>query len=446
MIAGREPWAVEQGDALTLLRTLPDSCVHCAVTSPPYFALRSYLPAGHPDKPREMGLERLHDCERRPVACGACYVCRMTELFREVRRVLHPSGTLWLNIADSYAGGGGGNYSRGTRNTSGQNVTNVRNRQEWLDGAGVKAKDMLMVPAALAMSLRADGWYLRSEITLAKLAPMPESCRDRPTRACEKLYLLAKGHAYFYDQEAERVGLTGEPHSPGWAPGRNSKLLASDRQRADGTSYSQWDEPERVWGTDSDGRNLWDWWSGEGLEEDAGDLPEPFWAWRPEPSRHKHYAAFPSWLPRRAIRLGTSARGVCPHCYAPWRRVVERPFRGDNHPAPEESATVGSRMVLNGRQLKAQHAGSPAAIAGWEPSCRCPAHSPIPALVLDPFAGSGVTGMVAREQGRSFVGFDLSPDYVALARKRIGQQNPLLDHCDRTARKPVAAETPSLFA
>ncbi len=66
--------------------------------------------------------------------------------------------------------------------------------------------------------------------------------------------------------------------------------------------------------------------------------------------------------------------------------------------------------------------------------------------MLDPFAGSGVTGMVAREQGRSFVGFDLSPDYVALARKRIGQQNPLLDHCDRTARKPVAVETPSLFA
>ncbi len=441
VIAGREPWAVEQGDALTLLRTLSDGCVHMVCTSPPYFGLRSYLPAGHPDKPREMGCEQLHDCLGWATGnrCGVCFVDRMTEVFREVRRVLHPSGTLWCNIAGSYAAGGHGGHAKGA-NFHGHQFREG-DRVPKKAPAGWKAKDYLNVPALLSESLRADGWYLRSEITLAKLAPMPESCRDRPTRACEKLYLLAKSARCFYDQEAERVTMSDNP------------VTAARRLRADngavgtsdiwGDGYGQSGKGDNETVRQATGRNLWDWWSGEGLEEEAGDLPEPFWAWRPEPSRHKHYAAFPSWLPRRCIRLGSSPRGVCPSCRAPWVRVVERTQRKRHRPNDHVKRTGEDGT---GNVCANTVAGTSTTTTGWAPSCRCPAHSPIPALVLDPFAGSGVTGMVAREQGRSFVGFDLSPDYVALARKRIGQQNPLLDHCDRVPHKPVAAETPSLFA
>ena len=142
--------------------------------------------------PAEIGLEQTPEE----------YIAAMVEVFRAVRDVLADDGTLWLNIGDSYAGGGGGNYSKGTRNNSGQNVTNVRNRGEWLDNAGLKPKDLIGIPWMLAFALRADGWYLRQDIIWSKPNPMPESVRDRCTKAHEYVFLLSKSERYFYDHEA----------------------------------------------------------------------------------------------------------------------------------------------------------------------------------------------------------------------------------------------------
>ncbi len=143
-------------------------------------------------EPAEIGLEQTPEE----------YIAAMVEVFRCVRDVLADDGTLWLNIGDSYAGGGGGNYSAGTLNNSGQNITNVRNRPAWLSQAGLKPKDLIGIPWMLAFALRADGWYLRQDIIWHKPNPMPESVRDRCTKAHEYVFLLSKSERYYFDGEA----------------------------------------------------------------------------------------------------------------------------------------------------------------------------------------------------------------------------------------------------
>lgn len=171
------------GDALDVLRTLPDNFVHCCITSPPYYALRDY------------GMDGQIGREDTP----AQYVARLTDVFSEVRRVLRPSGTLWLNIADTYAGKGNQGDSvdpKYPNGRTGQTVA-INRRVE-----GCKAKDMIGIPWMLAFALRDSGWYLRSDIIWMKANPMPESCKDRPSRCYEHVFLLTKSRSYYYDAAA----------------------------------------------------------------------------------------------------------------------------------------------------------------------------------------------------------------------------------------------------
>lgn len=175
-----------QGDCLDVLATLPDNSVHCCVTSPPYFGLRAYLPAGHQDKHLEVGAEPTPDE----------YITKMVSVFREVRRVLRDDGTCWINIGDSYANGG-----RKTRDQDDKlEHRGMDCRPD--DPDGIKPKDLIGIPWMLAFALRADGWYLRQDIIWAKPNPMPESVTDRCTKAHEYLFLLTKSPKYFYDAEA----------------------------------------------------------------------------------------------------------------------------------------------------------------------------------------------------------------------------------------------------
>lgn len=173
------------GDCRERLKTLPDKSVHCCVTSPPYFGLRDYGVDG------QMGLEPTPDE----------FVAGMVEVFREVRRALRDDGTLWLNIGDSYSGGGrGGNpgdspHQKQRTNAGSISVRNVKR-------SPYKDKDLIGIPWLLAFALRADGWYLRQDIIWSKPNPMPESVRDRCTKAHEYLFLLSKGPRYHFDQDA----------------------------------------------------------------------------------------------------------------------------------------------------------------------------------------------------------------------------------------------------
>jgi len=168
------------GDSLSILREIPDGVVNCCVTSPPYWGLRDYGNDG------QMGLDKTPEE----------YVKNMTALFREVRRVLRDDGTLWLNLGDSYngsgpSGGQGKQYTnKGSQGTVTKNVD------------GLKTKDLCGIPWRVAFALQSDGWYLRSDIIWSKPNPMPESVTDRPTKAHEYIFLMAKSQTYYYDAEA----------------------------------------------------------------------------------------------------------------------------------------------------------------------------------------------------------------------------------------------------
>ncbi|ERY76309.1 TPA: site-specific DNA-methyltransferase [Pseudomonas aeruginosa] len=177
---------IRVGDCLDALRAMPDQSFHCCITSPPYFGLRDYGMAS------QIGLEQT------PTE----FVARLVDVFREVRRVLRDDGTLWLNIGDSYA-----STAPGTRNAP-QPKGSKENPEQWgnfrpdLRDHGIKPKDLIGIPWRLAFALQDDGWHLRQDIIWHKPNPMPESVRDRCTKAHEYLFLLSKSPRYHFDQDA----------------------------------------------------------------------------------------------------------------------------------------------------------------------------------------------------------------------------------------------------
>lgn len=174
-----------QGDCRSVLATLPAQSVQCCVTSPPYYGLRDYGVDG------QIGLEKTPDE----------YVAEMVAVFREVRRVLRDDGVLWLNLGDSYA-----STTKGTGGASKKQISNSGAffAPRKFNAGSAKEKDLIGIPWMVAFALRADGWYLRSEVIWAKPNPMPESVTDRPTKAHEQVFLLSKSARYFYDGDAVR--------------------------------------------------------------------------------------------------------------------------------------------------------------------------------------------------------------------------------------------------
>lgn len=184
-------------DAIEGLRRLPDESVQCCVTSPPYWGLRDY------GVPGQLGLEDTPDE----------YVERLVAIFREVRRVLRDEGTLWLNLGDSFASSAGGVLSYGTRRESSRRRArdDAAARDATRPCRVLKPKDLVGVPWRVAFALQADGWWLRQDIVWQKSNPLPESVRDRCTKAHEYLFLLAKSERYYFDSDAIREpGVTGK--------------------------------------------------------------------------------------------------------------------------------------------------------------------------------------------------------------------------------------------
>lgn len=184
-------WEILQGDVRETLRALPEKTVQTCVTSPPYFGLRDYGVDG------QIGLE----------PTPAEYVEQMVQVFREVRRVLRADGTCWLNLGDSYANDGKwGGSSGGKHVTALHGDTGVgRGKRD----TGLKPKDLIGIPWRVAFALQADGWWLRQDIIWNKPNPMPESVRDRCTKAHEYIFLLSKSERYFWDAEAMKEPAVG---------------------------------------------------------------------------------------------------------------------------------------------------------------------------------------------------------------------------------------------
>jgi DNA modification methylase len=356
------------GDAAEKLLELPDRSVQMVVTSPPYYGLRDY------GDPRQLGSENTPQE----------YIHRLVGISRELRRVLRDDGTYWLNLGDSYY-----NYRPG------QSLN------------GFKEKDRMMIPAMVALALRADGWYLRDEIVWHKPNPMPESTTDRTTKAHEFIYLLTKQEQYFYDGVAIK-----EPYTAPMNRWGGQKLKA-------------------------DGESMWDAGTGQETYRQRDMRPDPagrnkrsVWTVNTSPYPDAHFATYPPELITPCILAGTSQKGCCSQCGAPWERVVEK-----GEPDLEHQLACGSDMTgeYSGRATKSYTEGGaqdPSAVkarilAGmtvnrtiaWKPTCECSEGTAIaPCTVLDPFGGRGTTAEVAIGLGRSCILIELNPKYAELCR------------------------------
>lgn len=292
------------GDAIASLQLLPAACCHMCVTSPPYYNLRNYGVEG------QLGLE----------ATPEEYIQKLVEVFREVHRVLADDGTLWLNIGDSYAGSG--------------------------RFAEYKRKDLIGIPWMLAFALRADGWYLRSDIIWAKPNAMPESVKDRPTRAHEYIFLLSKNPYYYYDAEAVKEPAVGfynaEPAGSKGTNKPNSRRRGNSKTFRGGGAYTNNQAKDNSAKVARDSHGLT-------LNETGKRNRRTVWTIATRPYKGAHFATFPEELVRPCILAGS------------------RP--GD--------------------------------------------------IVLDPFCGSGTTGVVAMREGRDFIGIEINPEYSQISEQRI---------------------------
>ena len=369
------------GNAVDTLRTLPEKSAQTCVTSPPYFGLRDYGMEG------QIGLEETPDE----------YVAQLMKVFREVWRVLKDDGTLWLNLGDSYWGGKG--QSSQAWSTEHQDRNTLQKAQHQITGKGetrptdgkhpvIKAKDLIGIPWMVAFALRADGWYLRSEIIWAKPNPMPESVIDRCTKSHEYIFLLSKSAQYFYDFEAilEPANFDGrkatkmkgsQKYQNGFAPtDENPNTLHVkgherwSRQIRGYKTKSQIEDMQHHGGSIQSSYGL----SGNGFKGHSGNLDA------------------------EGNLLGHDIDGVPARNKRDVWFVPTKPYREAHF------ATFPVELI------------EPCILAGSKEGD----------TVLDPFNGSGTTGAVSIKHHRSYIGCELNPKYVELTNRRLSQVQPIL--------------------
>lgn len=498
-------------DVMDYLRSLPDDSVDCCITSPPYMGLRDYGTATWEGGDPECAHSGLAETQLRPgassqtpvsqshsmrarqssdhlncVRCSATridkqigleptpagYVAKMVEVFREVWRVLKPTGTCWLNIGDSYAGyWGDGKARQGGRRSSadtngwtrGFNMNARPSFHEAFDGTNLKPKDRMLMPARVAIALQDAGWWIRSEIVWSKPNCMPSSAEDRPTDSHEMIYMLTKAARYWSDftaireaakeESAERLlrgvssanrllhGAGGQrPHSI-HQPRPNGKQAALGKRQYTGFN-DRWDDRAELLLT-RNVRSVWTIAPEPSNYDYCGRCDLLFMGATRKDVLHRtvdgvkkkfcpkcnqddgwvdHFAAYPHKLVERCILAGCPAQ-VCSACDKPWERVIEKEF------VPQTDVSL-ARGMKNAEGLKPMDASNgwvdtPRGTTtihtlGWQPTCKCGAGVDA-GVVLDPFLGSGTTALVARKLGRHYLGCDLSEAYVRLANARLGQ-------------------------
>lgn len=360
---------------------------------------------------------------------GACQIAEPVRLTRkiaravrrwelsEIRRILRSDGTFFLNIGDCYAGSGGGHRDGGGQNglgakdrgnrvgIVGRKPSYRRDRRPREDdshksAAGIKPKDLFGIPWTLALALRSDGWWLRSEVIWDKGNPMPESTEDRPTKSHEQIFLLTKSLRYFYDREAIK-----EPSESGLS---DIKKMIEQKDRISGKHLSESDPFLKASSATHIGQKRAVGFPGYRNKRTV-------WHMNTCPYPGAHFATFPEELPATCILAGTSEKGACVKCGSPWERQIER--EAFNHKSRNYSQDA-SGGVLSGGVGK----NLPDVITktiGWEPTCRCRGRGTRPCIVLDPFMGAGTTALVALKHNRQFLGIELNPEYVKMSEKRI---------------------------
>ena len=304
------------GDVLEVIKELPDCCCSTCVTSPPYYGLRNYGTYG------QIGLEETPDK----------YIERLVEVFREVRRVLKDDGTLWLNMGDSYAGSNG----NGTRQTKWRTADVYKSEKNYnlrkatgRKDDGCKPKDLIGIPWLLAFALQADGWYLRADIIWQKPNAMPESVKDRPTRAHEYIFLLSKSAKYYYNAEAIKEPAVGfDNAAPAGSMGTarpNSRRRGNAKTFRGGGAYTHDQAAENSASVERDSHGL-------ATNETGKRNRRTVWTIATRPYKGAHFATFPEELVRPCILAGSR----------PGDTVLD-PFCG--------SGTTGAVAIQEGRDF-----------------------------------------------------------------------------------------------
>ena len=259
-------------ECLAHLRTMPDECIDCVVTSPPYYGLRDYGCDG------QVGLEDTPEE----------YVQRLVDIFHEVKRCLKQEGTLWLNLGDSYNGNKKGNTE--TKKNK-RVVSDSFEKKLW---HGAKEKDLIGITWMVAFALRADGWYLRQNIIWAKPNPMPESVKDRCTKSHEYIFLLTKSPKYYFDYEAIQEEATGYD-------GRKDTMLKGSPKYA----TEQIMPGQSIQSMAARGHERWTFKDGTPVRN-----RRDVWQVCPKPSKEEHYAMYPEELVKYCIEAGCPEGGV----------------------------------------------------------------------------------------------------------------------------------------
>lgn len=416
-------------DAIQTMSRMEDNSIDCVVTSPPYWGLRSY------DIPPQIWPDSQPLCEEHewqikdyknpmdrdgqygdsfqpqghgkniteaPVISQFClhcnawrgelgleptpelYVEHITQIFREVKRVLSKTGTLFLNLGDSYAG------SCADIVSSGSAYPNLTNPSQNIK---LKPKDLCGMPWRVAFALQSDGWWLRRDIIWSKPNPMPESCTDRPTTSHEYIFLLTKAANYFYDAEAIR-----EP------------LICPNETRRPVGSKGAWEMDGREQGDNGGGSPY------EGYPSKRNK--RSVWTMATQPFPEKHFATFPLKLPSICIKAGTSEKGKCSECGSPWERLIE--------PDEERKKQLGKGFHdhsndrdqgwSQAKQMPQPQGGY--VTLGWQSTCECNAEI-VPCVVYDPFMGAGTVALASEKYSRDWIGSELSVDYCKMAQKRV---------------------------
>ena len=387
------------GDCIDMMRTLPDQSVQCCVTSPPYFGLRDYGVDG------QIGIEQT----------PAEFICRLVEVFREVRRVLRDDGTAWVNMGDSYAGSWGAHG----RDDMGVGISTISQRQVMASQRKAKAsthteykpKDLMGMPWRLAFALQDDGWYLRQDIIWHKPNPMPESTRDRCTKAHEYIFLLSKSRRYHCDMEAirEPANLTGKGSANGFRGGAyvdSSTFVNAEggRRTSPGNTVPPILPNNGVgWGhgTDAKSRNRQRVVAPTGWDTSTGDGGHGAF--------HKEGA---ERARRDSFKRGDSKR----------EQVIPGQNKGTHRPDREESTWDTSTRNKRSVWTVATHSFKGAHFATFPPDLIRPcvlAGAPRGGIVIDPFGGAGTTAVVAMQEGRKSILCELNPEYAAMAERRI---------------------------